>query len=57
MPDIDYIELQPTEDPTRVKSLVSAHKKSGQAYNLLGQKVNSAKVRGIVVQDGKKYSY
>ena len=54
MPDIDYIQLKCTA-PSAVKLPVDTPHPSGQAYNLLGQKVDAARTHhDVIVRDGRK---
>ena len=52
MPDIDYIELQSTTSGITPAKATMPHQ--GETYNLLGQKVGTNPVHGVVIQDGKK---
>ena len=54
MPNIDYIELQNTT-PSAISNVVDDSQDDGDAFNIVGQKVDSKNTHGIVIRRGKKY--
>ena len=56
MPDIDYIDLKPTE-PAAVAEIPAKGKaeRSGEVYDLSGRRVAKDAKKGIYIANGRKY--
>ena len=54
MPDIDYMEVTPTNPSTVESRLCPVSRGDGSAYDLNGRPVDAEKAHGVIVVDGRK---